>query len=1245
MNVRRAWLSLFGAALWPCLCLSGALVVAPAALAQSAPPYHWQSVPFGGGGYVDGSVYHPRARDILYTRTDIGGLYRYDYPAKQWIPLLDHLSRQDGDLMGVLSIALDPANPDRVYAACGLYLGQWSRKGAILRSDDRGRTWKVTELPIHVGGNSDGRGSGERLVVDPRNPQTLYYGSNQDGLWKSSDGGQSFTRTAASARAFSLVAADPADASLLWAGTADAQGALLLSRDGGQSFAPVDGLPAMVPQRLAFASDGSLYVTFAKGDSKSPVNPNNAASGAVWKRDGANGKWRDVTPKMPANASGGFSGVDVSRDGTVAVSTLDRWYPGDDIYVSRDGGERWTGLSEKARHLPTDYPWLVNYLKGEDRMGHWISDLKFNPFNQDEMVYGTGYGLWMSRNFASAKGNETVDFDFAVRNLEETATLQLVSPTGGASVMAAMGDVGGGAWDDLTKSPSTGLFTPNNENNLSIDYAGLKPGLIVRSVANSPTHGFASRDGGASWTPLAASPYRPPAKDAPWRGPGSIAISAGGTSLVWAPEKDGAYHSADGGKSWKPSTGLPTTPDLTLRPIADKAADGIFYAFDRSASRILASGDGGARFDILVEGLPKLEPWQDASLAIVPGRIRDLWLAGPFGLFHSPDSKSKMAQIRGVNEAWQISFGAPMTKGDYPAIFLWGKVNGIDGLWRSDDRAANWVRINDDAHRFGELRKIAGDMVDPGTLYLAPHGRGVIVGMPADKPLPVAVAAVPTKVAAEPRRIAIDIKGKTEPLDRFFDISVGADYSGTMIRPANMAQLKTSVDELGFRYVRFHDIFHDKLGTVRKVDGETVYDWTQLDQLFDGLLERKIRPFVELGFTPEVMKTSDQKIFWWQGNTSQPKHDEWQALVDAFVRHLEARYGRKEVRQWYFEVWNEPNLAGFFETGDQKAYFELYALTARTIKAIDPELRVGGPATAGAAWVAELLDYAATQNVPIDFASTHTYGVNSGFLDEKGVEDTKLAPSPQAVTQDVLRVRQQIASSKFPNLPLFMTEWSTSYNPRDLVHDSYINATYLLAKLKAVEGSVQGMSYWVYSDLFEEPGPPDRAFHGGFGLMTKDGIRKPAWFTYKYLHALKDGKLTVGDPQAWVTTDGKEAAAVIWDFQQPVQPVSNRSFFGRLVPNAPSRDVALTFGGLKAGGRYRLTVNRVGYRANDAYSAYIDMGKPVELSPDQKRQLEELTRDLPETDRMVQADASGRIAETVKMNSNDIVLVKAVPAN
>ena len=320
---------------------------------------------------------------------------------------------------------------------------------------------------------------------------------------------------------------------------------------------------------------------------------------------------------------------------------------------------------------------------------------------------------------------------------------------------------------------------------------------------------------------------------------------------------------------------------------------------------------------------------------------------------------------------------------------------------------------------------------------------------------------------AAPRTIVVNIEDSTGPVDRFFDLSVGSDYPGTLIRGDSQAQLKTTVDELGFRYIRFHAIFHDVLRTVQIEDGKTIYDWSGIDRLYDDLLARNIRPFVELGFTPKVLATSESSIFYWKGNTSHPKAEGWRNLIDAFIRHIEARYGRDEVRTWFFEVWNEPNLSGFWEGADQKAYFDLYDLTAKMIKSVDPALRVGGPSSAGAAWVPEFLAHVKQSDAGVDFVTTHTYGVRGGFLDEAGREDNKLDPSPDAIIGDVRRVREQISASPYPWLPLYFSEWSTSYSPRDAVHDSYIGAPYILTKLKASQGLVQGMSYWTYSDLFE----------------------------------------------------------------------------------------------------------------------------------------------------------------------------------
>lgn len=521
-------------------------------------------------------------------------------------------------------------------------------------------------------------------------------------------------------------------------------------------------------------------------------------------------------------------------------------------------------------------------------------------------------------------------------------------------------------------------------------------------------------------------------------------------------------------------------------------------------------------------------------------------------------------------------------------------------------------------------------------------GSAVALVFAASFSLPV--SAAPASASSSTRHIAIDLNAPTTARDRFADLSVGSDYPGTLIRDDSLAQLKIARDELGFRYIRFHAIFHDVLGTYKVVDGKPVYDWTKIDYLYDKLLGMGIKPFVELGFTPDAMKTSDQTIFYWKGNSSHPKHAQWGPLVDAFVRHLQQRYGKEEVRSWFFEVWNEPNLDGFWEKADQKAYFDLYDLTARTIKAIDPQLRVGGPATAGAAWVPEFLAHTQASGAAVDFIATHTYGVDGGFLDESGKEDTKLSPNPDAIVADVRKVRKEIEASYLPKLPLYFTEWSTSYNPRDVVHDSYISAAYILSKLKATEGIVQGMSYWTYTDLFEEPGPPTAPFEGGFGLMNPQGIRKPAWFAYKYLNQLGDQEIRTADRQAWAARDKDGNVQLLaWDFQTPDQSkTTNRNFYTVVQPTRAAAPLKIDLKGLKPGS-YTMQVYRTGFKANDAPTAYIEMGRPKALDAPQLAKLQELTQDKPET-RQVKVGKDGTASVDVKMRVNDAVLVKIGPA-
>jgi photosystem II stability/assembly factor-like uncharacterized protein len=212
-----------------------------------------------------------------------------------------------------------------------------------------------------------------------------------------------------------------------------------------------------------------------------------------------------------------------------------------------------------------------------------------------------------------------------------------------------------------------------------------------------------------------------------WHGGGTIAISARGGALISVPGKQTGYHSSDWGRTWSECQGWPQGLDTPLEPVADRAVEGVFYVYDRIAS-ILISVDGGATFKPVIAGLPKLEGWQSAQLIATPGKARDLWLAGPWGLLHSGGPDAKMASVKSVTEAWLVCLGKSAAEGGYPAVFLWGKVKGAEGIWRSDDTGSSWVRINDDEHRFGALRAMAADPLEYGTIYLGPSGRGVIVG-------------------------------------------------------------------------------------------------------------------------------------------------------------------------------------------------------------------------------------------------------------------------------------------------------------------------------------------------------------------------------------------------------------------------------------------------------------------------------------------------------------------------------------
>jgi len=505
------------------------------------------------------------------------------------------------------------------------------------------------------------------------------------------------------------------------------------------------------------------------------------------------------------------------------------------------------------------------------------------------------------------------------------------------------------------------------------------------------------------------------------------------------------------------------------------------------------------------------------------------------------------------------------------------------------------------------------------------------------------------------RLISADVNQVHGSFDHMGDFCVGAGRANEGLRADWQRQLAMVHEECGFRYLRFHGLLCDDMG-VYQVDrnGNEVYNWQYVDELFDSMLNMGVKPFVELGFMPSAMASGPETIFWWKGNVTPPKDPaKWEALIEALLTHWTERYGENEVATWYFEVWNEPNLSAFwigdkggrtdaeFDVYAREEYFKLYTSTARAVKSVSARYRVGGPATAGNAWVPETIAFCAANDVPIDFISTHHYCVMSGYLDENGSAGTVFAPNRDAMISDVKHVREQIQKSSMPGLELFYTEWSSSYTPFDPIHDSYHSASFILNKLKGIGNAAQGMSYWTFTDIFEEAGPRTTPFHGGFGMVNYQGIRKASFYAYQFMDKLGNTELANADPDAWVCTDDKGGVQVLfWDFTitHPGESIINQEYYNKDLPAASAKPVKLHLSNIKPG-NYTLKAYKVGYRSNDAYTAYIDMGSPKQVTRAQVEELKNVSSGAPFIEETLTIGANGLFERSFEMHQNDAVLL------
>ncbi|THU41205.1 glycoside hydrolase [Niastella caeni] len=509
-----------------------------------------------------------------------------------------------------------------------------------------------------------------------------------------------------------------------------------------------------------------------------------------------------------------------------------------------------------------------------------------------------------------------------------------------------------------------------------------------------------------------------------------------------------------------------------------------------------------------------------------------------------------------------------------------------------------------------------------------------------------ALAQTKKKIETPERVINIDFDRQKGPLNTMFRECVGAGRANEGLRADWQQQLAYVKKECGFKYIRMHGLLTDDMAVYKEgKNGEPEYNFMYVDVLFDFLHSIGMKPFVELGFMPSALASGPQTIFWWRGNVTPPKdYEKWGALIKNLTQHFTERYGAEEVKTWYFEVWNEPNLSPGFWTGTQEEYFKLYRYAAQGIKSVNKEYRVGGPGTAGAAWEPEMIDYCKKNNVPIDFISTHAYGVKQGYLDEFGNSGTVLDKNPMSVSGDVLQSRKEIAGSSMPGLELHYTEWSASYTPADPIHDSYHEAAYVLQKLKQVGNAANSMSYWVFTDIFEEAGPRFTPFHGGFGMLNTQGINKPVFYAYQFMNRLGNVELVNTDSCSWVCKDATgNIQALLWDFTNthPGDSMHNQVYYIRDLPSKSKGKLKVNMAKVPDG-LYALEVYKVGYRSNDAYTTYLSMGRPAQLSRQQVEQIKKQNDGSPISKEIITVKNGISFSKELELRENDVYFLNLI---
>jgi xyloglucan-specific exo-beta-1,4-glucanase len=718
----------------------------------------WASVKWGGGGYVSGLIYHPTSPNVLYARTDVGGAYRWDQATSKWVPITDGVGfgQADAAFHAVESIAVDPVNDQLVYLVAGN-----GGNGRLYASTNRGASWTWYNLPFTVNGNGGGRAIGERLRLDPTNPSTMFYGSRDAGLWKSSDSGHtwaqvtglsSYTMNAGSVGVEQIIFdnGNVGGGQTTWnmwvavapdyANAAGLTSTFYRSSNGGFSWTPV-AVPAPVVgyyiPHFARAADG-YYVVFNKNP-----GPGGDGPGYLYKYSGLSGVWT----LLNSTTSGGYGGVSVYGSGPttrIALAVTNTWgdHPGQLItQLSDNAGSTWREIESQMPHAPA----------GEGYWG-WNDDIEIDPNNRDHIMHNGGPGVWET-NTASAP---TPSWNLKVNGIEESAMLSVTTPPAGATykVINSMGDSGTWVQADLATKPTKGPTTDWINGN-SADMSWSDPQYIAavaaKNYAGGAGYGYWSGDGGATWANFATLPAGAAADG---REASNIVVTAR-NKAIWAPSNAVPSYTTDNGASWT-ATNLPALSNQgwarAYRLAVDRKNPNKVYAYDSGGvwwsgepGKVYVSTDGGHTFTLSqgsVSANLRSNPWAATSLAVNPNVEGDVWLADGNTVYHSVDSGATWTKLNNFASIWGnqqpnqwpdvqgasvVALGKAAAGAQYSAaVYVVGVINGQWGVWKSDNAGSTWTRFNDDAHQFGGIGAMAADWNTYGRIYAIGNGRGLL---------------------------------------------------------------------------------------------------------------------------------------------------------------------------------------------------------------------------------------------------------------------------------------------------------------------------------------------------------------------------------------------------------------------------------------------------------------------------------------------------------------------------------------